>query len=234
MKYAEKYRRLPRLSASQVGRAKFRHHNPLVGGKLYIFEQPLYDVYIVGADTATNRQVLFTIPQGQQYTPPGGAAFTKTQWHTWLNQSGQLSAPQKHISRGVTLEFKANVTPHDINFFLVSVLASFRIDQMDFLTIHAQRIGGAGGPYSGAAAGIVTNGKPHVSNFFQLDPSGETIEQQQNFSIVLDPTLFDDGIVAAGGAGPGAFTTDATTCTPPGTGIVLTAYLEGQLARAVQ
>lgn len=234
MKYEKKYQSLPRIGAAEVGRPVFRHSNPLKGGQLYIFEQPLYDVYIVGANTVVNSQVLFASAQGQSFTPPGGAAFIKTKFHTWLTQNGQLSAPQKHVARGVSISFKGTITPNDINRMLSHTLLTFRVDQMDFLTIQLQKIGGGGGPYSGAAASIVSNGWPTTNNMFLLDPSGETIEQQQNFAVTLDPTKFDDGIGAAGGSGPGAFTTDATTTSPAGTGILGMLFLDGQLARAVQ
>ncbi|MCI0402698.1 MAG: hypothetical protein L0212_04150 [Acidobacteria bacterium] len=228
-KYSEKYARLPRINAAQVGRPVFRHRNPLVGGRLYIFDQPIYDVYIVAIATATNEQVLFTIPRGQQFTPPGGAAFTKTAYHTWLTQAGQLAAPQKHVTRAISLAVRGNITPNDLNRLLFQSLVRLTIDQMDFATVLAQHLGGGGGAFSGAAAGIVVNGLPVCSNIYHLDPSGETIEQQQNFSVTISPQLFNDGLGAAG-----AFTTDAAAATPPGTGIVAWLALEGQLARAVQ
>lgn len=232
MRYDSRFKKrnpLPRLDASEIGRPHYRHRNPLVPGELYLFDQPIYDVYVVAVNTAATRQTLFSIPQGSQFTPPGGAAITKTAYHTWLTQSGQLSAPQKHIVRGVSVAVRGNVTPNDLNNFLGQTLVQFFIDRMDFLTVILQQVGGAGGAFSGAAAGIVSNGLPVSSNFYPLAKTGETLEQQQNFRVIVDPTIFDDGLGAAG-----AFTTDAVGATPPGTGIMAWFALEGELARAVQ
>jgi hypothetical protein len=229
MKYPQKFHALPRLAAREVGRPKFRHSNPLVGGRLYIFDQGIYDVYIIAPNTAATQQVLFTIAQGGAYTPPGGNALNKTALHTLLTQPGQLSAPQKEVVRAISITLRGDITPHDALLFLAQTQLSFTIDRMTFLQCICQKIGGAGGPFSGAAAGLVSNGIPEAKNYTLLHESGETIEQQQNFSVTLDPTLFKDGISA-----DGAYTTDAVTTSPAGTGLFAYLTLEGQLARAVQ
>lgn len=228
-KYPRKFHALPRLEAAQVGRPRFRHANPLVGGRLYIFDQGIYDVYIIAPNTAATVQVLFTIAQGGSYAVPGGNTINKTALHTLLTQPGQLSAPQKEVVRAISITLRGNISPHDAMLFLAQTQLTFTIDRMTFLQTIAQKIGGAGGPFSGAAAGLVSNGLPEASNFTLLHESGETIEQQQNFSVTLDPTIFKDGISA-----DGAYTTDATTTSPAGTGIFAYLTLEGQLARAVQ
>ena len=88
---------------------------------------------------------------------------------------------------------------------------------------------GVGGGYAGTetAAGVVGNNQDGSDSFPQID--GVLIPQNQNFAVIVDPTLAAH--VNAVGVG---FTTAATTAYAPGIGIVAWVLLEGTHVVAVQ
>ena len=64
---SKRFADLPRLSAHEVGRPKFRLRNPMAGGVGDFVVQPIYDYYGTAVATAVVRQQLFSIPVGGNY-----------------------------------------------------------------------------------------------------------------------------------------------------------------------
>lgn len=235
---ATRFAHLPEVSAGEAGKPKFRFRNPIVSGMLEIITQHLYDYYEVAVATVVTRQILFTIPIGGQYTPAGGAAFNKTKLHTNLQQQSQLQAPNKHLTRALSIFLRGDVNPTDLNLFLGNTLARFIVNDKEYVIgLVGKFPGGGGGFVSSAAATTVAattqsfissaNGYPDARNLYVMEHDGVQIEQQQAFQVELDPTLPQAGAfttqVAAPAAGQFA-----------GTGLKVWAQLEGTLARAVQ
>lgn len=217
--------RLPQLASADLGRPQFRHRNPKVlEGTGYVFREPRYDVYLVTVNTALDRQRLFQIPQGQQYTPTGGAALTKTEWHTNMTTAGTLPNPQKFFIKAVSVAIRPDTDVQDATRFLYDTLVTLKI-QRPLLEQHAILLPGLGGLYGGSSA-IVSNGLPDArSNFQTFGEEGETIEQLQQFEVALDPTRVKDA------AGNGTYTLRTTAA--GGFGINCFVRLDGLLWREV-
>lgn len=221
--------RLPKVSAFEIGRPHFRVRNPIVANMGEAIIQPSYDYYEVVVATATTRQLLFTVPQGQQYTPAGGAAFTKTYYHTDMQQSGVLPAPNKLLVRAVAVWVRGNIHPTDLNLFLDNAMITFSVNTKPYLILQAGKLpAGGGGFVSGtlATTNSACNGYPHAENLYTITDGeilGVQIEQQQNFQAVVDPTQTATGV---------GFTTLATAA--GGFGVVAKVMLEGVLLRSVQ
>ena len=82
------------------------------------------------------------------------------------------------------------------------------------------------GPVTTNQADSVANGYPDAANIYTITEGeilGVQIEQQQNFGVVIDPTLTETGV---------GFTALATAS--GGKDIIVKLYLEGVLLRAVQ
>ena len=236
------------VSEFEVGRPKYKllRKNPIVAGQLEYLVQPLYDFYGVAVATAVTKQQQFAQPIGAAYTPSGGAAFVKTLYHTNLVQPGMLDAPKKHLVKAVAVVLRPDVGPQDLNSFIGQTLTQLTISGKDYWTALASKCpAGAGGffsgvsPAAGTMANLGSNGWPSAQNVATitdpmpqipgLDPMepilGQLIEQNQNFAVILDPTI----------TGTAAFTTLAAAPATifPGTGINEHTYLEGVLARAI-
>jgi hypothetical protein len=255
-RYESRYAHLPVLEEKEVGRPKFVNFrkNPIVAGQLEYLVQPIYDFYGVAVATQVTKQQLFATAIGTQYTPAGGAAFTKTIYHTNLVQNGMLDAPKKFLVKAVATIPRSDVAPQDLNNFIGQTMAQLFISGKDYWTsLVSKTPAGAGAFVSGATvtapAGVTSqtalsgaNGWPSAQNVATitdpmpqipgLDPMepilGQLIEQNQNFAVILDPTLI----------GAAAFTTIAalvgvTTGAIVGTGVNAHVYLEGVLARAI-
>lgn len=217
--------RLSWVEAAEVGRPRFRHRNPIVSGQLYQFRQPIWDFYGVTVATALNLQRLFQIPRGQQYTPTGGAALTKTLWHTSMDQAGVLPSPDKFFAKAISVSITSNTAVGDAERFLDDTILRLIISDRSFLDAHAFKLPAAGGLY-GFNAATVTNGIPDPMAQYQLSgPLGEVIEQLQNFAVELDPVQ----VVRANAAG--IYTT--LTTANGGFGINAHVYLDGLKSRAV-
>ena len=217
---------MPLMHPSELGRPHHRLRNPLQTGVLYQFRQPLYDFYGVTVATVATLQKLFTIPQGQSYTPAGGAALAKSAWHTNMNAAGQLPSPQKHYAKGLSLSLRSDVAAIDAIRFLNDTIVSFFIGGRTYLDLHAMRVPQSGGPY-GFSSALITNGLPVAQNFFELvGDLGEIVEQLQSFRVELDPTKVIDAAALT------TFTT-ATTANG-GFGINAFVYVDGILNREVQ
>lgn len=232
-------RLLPELQAVDLGRPRLRMRNPIMAGYLEGITQAIYDVYAVALATLTIKLTMFSLPQGQIYNLGGVTAFTKTAAHTSLVQAGQLEAPNKHIVRAISVMPQGNIVPADLQAFLMCFF-QFNVNRKSYTDSLIARLPGGGGPYVGGLAGTFTapqgwqsggaNGEPNCNNTYSLAYGGVPIEQQQNFSAVIDPTI--------SGVGAAAFTTAAAavSATNPvaGTGIFAVVFLDGTLFRAVQ
>ena len=247
-RYKSRFANCTEIEEREVGRPKLRYlrTNPIVAGQLEYLVQPIYDFYGVAVATAVTKQQLFAQPIGASYTPSGGAAFVKTLYHTNLVQPGMLDAPKKMLVKAVAVVLRSDVSPQDLASFIGLTLAQLTISGKDYWTALVSKCpAGAGGFFSGVSPTAATlgnsgsNGWPTAQNVATitdpmpqipgLDPMepilGQLIEQNQNFSVVLDPTI----------TGSSAFTTLAASPTTifVGTGINLHVYLEGVLARAI-
>jgi hypothetical protein len=228
------------IEAAELGRPRARLRNPIMAGWLEGITQPLYDIYRVAAATALPKVICFSVPIGQQYNQGGVAAFAKTLLHTNLVQAGVLAAPNKHIVRAISclvtgLPGVQNlVNPLDLNAFLNSVLFDFQVNSKSYCTQLPARFPAGGGPQItgttitvGALFGV--NGWPDTRNTYALAYGGVPIEQQQNFSVVLDPTQEAIAAYATAAAAAGAGNLEV-----PGNGLSVWVYLDGTLYRAVQ
>lgn len=216
---------LPELSSSQVGRPKHRVRNPLRTGILYQFRQPFYDYYGATVATLVTDQRLFQIPRGAQYTPAGGAAFAKTEYHTNMTQAGVLPSPQKLYAKAIALSLANDAHVTDLNRFVNDTVLEFLISERPYLTVHAFKCPAAGGAY-GFSAGTLANGVPTADNqFITSGQLGEVVEQLQSFAVRLNPTR-----VTRADAG-GTFTTQ--TAALGGTGINCHVYIDGLWSREV-
>jgi hypothetical protein len=247
-RYESRYAHLPVLAEREVGRPKYVgfRKNPIVAGQLEYLVQPIYDFYGVAVATQVTKQQLFATAIGTQYTPAGGAAFTKTLYHTNLVQNGMLDAPKKFLVKAVATVLRSDVGPQDLNSFIGTTLIQLSISGKDYWTsIVSKTPAGAGSFWSGVSPTAATlgtsgsNGWPSAQNVATitdpmpqipgLDPMepilGQLIEQNQNFAVILDPTI----------SGVAAFTTLAAAPASIfiGTGINAHVYLEGVLARAI-
>jgi hypothetical protein len=247
-RYTSRFADCTEIQEREVGRPKLRmlRTNPIVAGQLEYLVQPLFDFYGVAVATAVTKQQLFAQPIGASYTPSGGAAFVKTLYHTNLVQPGMLDAPKKMLVKAIAVILRSDTAPQDLNSFIGTTLAQLFISGKDYWTALVSKCpAGAGGFWSGVSPTAATlgtssaNGWPSAQNVATitdpmpqipgLDPMepilGQLIEQNQNFSVVLDPTI----------SGVAAFTTLAAAPATifPGTGINAHVYAEGVLARAI-
>ena len=227
--FKERLSRLPKLGEHELGRPHFKVQNPIVQGMGEAIIQPSYDYYRVVQGAAVNRQLMFTIPQGGQYTPQGGTAFNKTAYHTDLTQAGVLAAPNKLLVRALCGWFKGNIFPTDATQFANDAMVFFSVNQKPYLNIAFGKLPAGGGVFVTGTLTTVngtSNGYPDAANLYLITEGeilGVQIEQQQNFGIDLNPTLTETGV---------GFT--ATTTANGGFDIIVKMYLEGVLLRAVQ
>jgi len=251
-RYQSRFAGCHELQECEVGRPKLHmlRKNPIVAGQLEYLVQPLYDFYGVAVATPVTKQQLFASPIGQPYTPAGGVAFVKTLYHTNLVQAGMLDAPKKMLVKAVAIVVRSDVSPQDLASFIGLSLAQLLISGKDYWTALVSKCPAGAGAFTSnwgtvvlAAAGTVSNagsnGWPSAQNVATvtdpmpqipgLDPMepimGQLIEQNQNFSLTIDPTI----------TGAAAFTTLAAAPVTlfVGTGINAHGYLEGVLARAI-
>lgn len=247
-RYSSRFDKCNPIEEKEVGKPRLRalRCNPIVAGQLEYLVQPIYDFYGVAVATVVTKQQLFALPQGASYTPSGGAAFNKSVFHTNLVQAGMLDAPKKMLVKAVAGVLRSDTAPQDLNLFIGTTLSQLLISGKDYWTSLFSKIpAGAGGFWTGVSPTAATlgtssaNGWPSAQNVATitdpmpqipgLDPMepimGQLIEQNQNFTVILDPTI----------TGSAAFTTLAAAPATifPGTGINAHIYLEGVLARAI-
>jgi len=254
-RYTSRFDKCHEISEREVGRPKLRmlRTNPIVAGQLEYLVQPVYDFYAVAVATAVTKQQLFAQPIGASYTPSGGAAFIKTLYHTNLVQPGMLDAPKKLLVKAVAIVLRSDVNPYDISSFIGLTLAQLTISGKDYWTSLVSKCPAGAGAFGSNTSGYqsaaalaagaalnsngwpsaqnvatITDPMPQIPGLDQMEPIlGQLIEQNQNFALILDPTI----------SGAAAFTTAAAAAANAnvysGTGINAHAYLEGVLARAI-
>lgn len=251
-RYQSRFAACREITEREVGHPRLEslRRNPIIAGQLEYLVQPVYDFYGVAVATAVTKQSLFATPIGSSYTPSGGAAFIKTLYHTNLVQPGMLDAPKKLLVKAISVILRNDIDVHDLNSFVGLTLAQLQISGKDYWTSLVSKCPAGGGSFAfvmstqtlaagGTIGGSGSNGYPHAMNVNSItdeapqvpglppmDPIlGQLIEQQQNFFVVLDPTI----------SGAAAFTTSAAAPATQfvGTGINCHVYLEGVLMRAV-
>jgi|HubBroStandDraft_6_1064221.scaffolds.fasta_scaffold484542_1 hypothetical protein len=236
-RYASRWK-VEEIEAAELGRPRLRLSNPIVQGYLEGITQPMYDAYLVAAATAVPKLILFSVPIGGQYNSGGIAAFNKTELYTNMTQNAVLPAPNKLIVRAISVFVCNNVNPVDLELFLGKVLLQFTVNSKLYCEQQVGRFPAGGGSFGSfaytqgtatdAAYNQMGNGWPDARNCYTLAYGGVPIEQQQTFSVVIDPTLSFEG----------AFTTKSATASATneiiGTGIQAIVYLDGTLFRAVQ
>jgi hypothetical protein len=254
-RYESRYAHLPVLEEKEVGRPRYVgfRKNPIVAGQLEYLVQPIFDFYGVAVATQVTKQQLFATAIGTSYTPAGGAAFNKTAYHTNLVQNGMLDAPKKYLVKAVAVIIRSDAAVADLNSFIGTTTVELTISGKSYwLSLVSKAPSGAGAFASGAAittaAGTsqtslaAANGWPSAQNVATitdpmpqipgLDPMepilGQLIEQNQNFAVILDPTIAGVAAFTTAAAGPTAGTGGVV-----GTGINAHVYLEGVLARAI-
>jgi len=251
-RYRSQFARCHEIEEKEVGRPKLHmlRKNPIVAGQLEYLVQPIYDFYGVAVATAVTKQQLFAQPIGSSYTPAGGAAFVKTLYHTNLVQAGMLDAPKKLLVKAPAVVLRSDVSMQDLASFIGLTLAQLLISGKDYWTALVSKCPGGAGAFgfyqstqtlaaggtnaNGGANGwpsaqnvaTITDPMPQIPGLDPMEPIlGQLIEQNQNFAVVLDPTI----------SGAAAFTTLAAAPATQfvGTGINAHVYLEGVLARAI-
>lgn len=251
-RYQSRFAGCREITEREVGRPRLEslRKNPVIAGQLEYLVQPIYDFYAVAVATAVTKQSLFATPIGSAYTPSGGAAVTKTLYHTNLVQPGMLDAPKKLLVKAISINLRNDIDIHDLNSFIGLTVAQLQISGKDYWTSLVSKCPAGGGGFGyvwstqtlaagGTIGGSASNGYPTTTNVNTItddapqvpglppmDPIlGQLIEQQQNFFVVLDPTL----------TGAAGFTTSVAAPATQfvGTGVNCHVFLEGVLMRAV-
>jgi hypothetical protein len=252
-RYVSRFAKCREIEESEIGNPKLLmalRRNPIVAGQLEYLVQPVYDYYAVAVATPLSKQNLFTLPIGQQYTPTGGVPFAKTVFHTNLVQAGMLDAPKKLLIKAPATVPRGDIAPQDLTSFTGTTYFELSISGKPYWQSNVLKTPAGAGPFTqnistqtlvagGTMANAGSNGWPHTHNIATitdpvpqipgLDPMepilGQLIEQNQNFTVLLDPTI----------SGTAAATTLAAAPTTQfvGTGINAWVYLEGILARAI-
>ena len=252
-RFHSRFEQCREITEHEVGRPRYlggRRSNPIIPGQLEYLVQPIYDFYGVAVATAVTKQTLFSLPIGQNYTPSGGAAFVKTEYHTNLVIAGNLDAPKKFLVKNVSVVLRSDVAPQDLASFIGTTLLTLSISGKAYLQQLVSKCPAGAGAFSSnistqtlAAGGTMSNGgsngwptaqnvnpitddMPQVPGLDPMPPIlGQLIEQNQPFTVVLDPTI----------SGAAAFTTLAAAPATQfvGTGVNAHVYLEGILMRAI-
>lgn len=207
---------MPELDAIELGRPHLRMRNPIMAGYLEGITQALYDVYAVATTTAAPKLTLFAVPQGQAYNFGGVTSFVKTAAHTSMLQAGVLPAPNKAIVRAISVLVQASDSIADLAHFGM-VFFQFNVNGKSYQDTVINRVPGGGGS-SCSTTGAISNGWPDTRNTYSLAYGGVPIEQQQNFNVIIDPTISEVGATA--------FQTAAA--------FYSLVFLDGTLFRAVQ
>lgn len=235
--------RLRVMDENEVGRPHGRQRlRNIVQGQMDARVQPLYDIFQVAVNTAVVQQTLFTIPFGQQFTPTGGAATTKTLYHTNLLNSGSLDAPKKLLVKNISITNRPDMSVADTNALVGQYVTQFTTLGKQFWVGHAQKLPSGGGTFASGAATFtapqaqiascngwpsgqntspITDGVPDIPGYPPITPiTGVLLEQGQPFQVIVDPTL----------TGATVYTTANSVTTVPGyvsVGVIAWCYLEG-------
>lgn len=252
-RYTSRFARCLEIPEREIGNPKPKYslrRNPIVAGQLEYLVQPIYDFYAVAVATALSKQSLFSLPIGQTYTPTGGVPFSKTVYHTNLVQAGMLDAPKKMLVKAPATVVRGDISPQDLSSFIGVTFFELDISGKPYWQSIVSKTPAGAGPFTqnittqtlvagGTMANAGSNGWPSAQNVASItDPMpqipgldvmepimGQLIEQNQNFVVLLDPTI----------AGIAAPTTLAAAPTNQfvGSGVNAHVYLEGVLARAI-
>ena len=114
---AKKFAHLEEIEAHEIGRPHFRMRNPLVQGLGDYRVEPIWDIYLIAASTACVKEILFSIPQNNQFQIPGGAAFNKTVQSTSMLKSAELPSPERYILRAISVYLANNMNQDDVSQF---------------------------------------------------------------------------------------------------------------------
>lgn len=231
------------MEEREVGRphGRMRLKN-IVQGQMDARVQPLYDIFQVAVNTAVVAQTLFTIPFGQQFTPTGGAATTKTLYHTNLLNSGSLDAPKKLLVKNISIMNRPDMSIADTNALAGQYVTQFTTLGKQFWVGHTQKAPGGAGVFasggatftapqaqfaaangwpSGQNVAPITDAVPDIPGYPPITPiTGVLLEQGQPFQVIVDPTL----------TGATVYTTANSVTTVPGyvsVGVIAWCYLEG-------
>ena len=198
----------------------------------------LYDYFQAVADTPMLKVILFQQGIGTQYTPLGGTPFAKNIFHSNLNgQGAQLPNPQRFLIRGMYKTLRADIWPIDLQALEYQTYVELDIGDRNipyYEGIFVQIPGGNAPFLSGAVPAntwSASSGWPVEFNKYSTvlhdlqDDNGQrdigiVLSQGQNFSMTIDPTMYQ-----------GAPWSTASTGEPGGTGIQLWLVLDGALAR---
>ena len=233
---------LPLVDPEKLGRPRWTHFNPIVSGQIEEIYEPLRTYSKTLPGFALAPQDLFTTAQGQFYTPVGATTgFQFTPYHTNVTQPGQLPNPDKFQVEGIFMQVHPSTTPDDVKGFCSQELCTFTIGSTRkyYVEMPLLFLGGgnsvyfSGQMFQATAADsfqlATSNGWPIVKNLHVLgedvSSGAQIIEQTQNFKIREDPTQ---------DTGDAAYTTNATTTKPPGTGVRAFYFLPGHWVRGVQ
>jgi hypothetical protein len=225
-------RGLRELSPRECLRPRLRRVNAGVPGIGDAFTLKIRDYMEIAAATAVNFQILYTIAVGGQYTPIGGTAYNKNRRDTNIVQPGMLGNPRRFMVKGLSCSNRGDIAAADWNQFFFNSLVTFKIDEKIYFECTPAELPGGAGAWgfsqafqataAAASYGCISNGNPRADSIFTLEGQ-EWIAAMQNFSVVIDPTLFHSG----------AFTTAAAAGTTFGTGIKLNFNIEGILVGPV-
>lgn len=200
------------MEESEVGRPHGRHRvKNIVQGQMDARVQPLYDIVQVAINTAVVFSQMFTIPFGQQFTPTGGSATTKTYYHTNLKASGALPSPEKFLVKNIGVMPRPDMSVADTNALVGQYVLRFETLGKEFWTGHAQKLPGGAGTFasgvatftapqaqvatangwpSGQNTAPITDPVPDIPGYPPITPiTGVLLEQAQPFQISMDPTL---------------------------------------------
>jgi hypothetical protein len=198
-----------------------RQENTLLSNGLERINQYVWDTFTVANNTVFPKTTLFLTPQ---------QGSTKNLAQTNMMSAGQLTAPQVLIAKALRIFVLNNVTPTDLLalFTNVSVTVSVGKKPMFEGTPWMLPAGGGlwfqGAQFGTAPAGSApsyssSNGVPDINNVYSM-PDPITINAGENFSVVFNPET--------------AFTTQANTTNPAGTGFTIVFAFEGYLFREIR
>lgn len=197
-----------------------------------VLAQDLYDYFEVAVQTALKLFTFFAIPQQGSYTPLGGTQFAKNEVHTNLTgNGGQLPNPSSFMTQALQAIVRPDIVLADFHALMYQCQIDFTRGTQKFTYYQGLlgRIPAASGAFGfgtpAANATSITQGWPNVADAVYLsaapnDP-GVSLDQGQQFGVVLDPTQVQAG----------AFT--SATAANGGTGIKMWFYLKGIVFRGV-
>ena len=199
-----------------------KRENTLLGNGLDRTDYYLYDTMTVSVNTAfPNKTTLYTTPQ---------QGSSKNLAQTDMDSFGQLVAPEIMVVRAMRFFVLNNITPTDMLALYTNVSVTFQIGKKPLWKGVPWQLPAGGGlwvqgnqvgtpPVGSSVLFSASNGNPDIRNVYSLrDP--HTINAGENFSTIITAET--------------AFSTQANTTNPAGTGITIVMALEGSLFQAVR